>query len=82
MMGHRVLTDDQARDMRVAAADGVRPVDLAVQYGVSLQVVSNVLHGRRYAHAGGPIRVGGAKYTLADAPPSALDTLTNTTLED
>ena len=52
------LTDRQARTIRERAADGTPLVQLAEAYQVSLSHVSNIVRGRKYPHAGGPIRTG------------------------
>lgn len=51
----RLLTNDQARSVRERAANGVGHGVLAREYGVSVSLVSHIVHGRRYDDAGGPV---------------------------
>lgn len=47
------LTDAQALAIRQLALAGARTSDLARQYGVAPQTVSNIKHGRDWKHVGG-----------------------------
>jgi len=50
------LDPDQAQEMRQQYADGgVTQQQLSEEYGVALASVWNILHGRTYRYAGGPI---------------------------
>jgi len=52
----RLLTSEQARTIRVEYRAGTPQAELARHYGVSPQLVSHIIRGRRYPEAGGPIR--------------------------
>lgn len=55
----RVLRDEDVLAMRMKYAEGgITDLQLALQYGVPRNVVSNALGGRNYKHVGGPIRSG------------------------
>lgn len=49
------LTNERVREMRERRALGARQCDLALDYGVSIGLVSEVVNGLRWQDAGGPI---------------------------
>jgi hypothetical protein len=54
--GHAVLTEAQVVDIRVAfAAGGVTPRSLAAQFGATQKSVNDILRGKTWRDAGGPI---------------------------
>jgi hypothetical protein len=55
--GKALLTDAQVVQIREQyAAGGVTDLELGLQYGVSRKVIGNLLSGKSYPNAGGPIR--------------------------
>lgn len=48
--GNAKLTEDDIRAIRVRRAAGERGIDLAAEYGISAQNVSNVVAGRTWGH--------------------------------
>lgn len=49
------LTAEQVREMRERRANGARQIDLARDYGVTDGLVSQIVRGKKWASAGGPI---------------------------
>ena len=49
------LTEEAVVRMRELAADGAKLADLASRYGVSAALVTMIVRGQRWTHAGGPI---------------------------
>lgn len=54
-MGRRRYTDAQIRDMRERAAVGASHTRLAEEFGCSQPLVSKIVSGAVYRHAGGPL---------------------------
>lgn len=54
--GHAKLTESDVRIMRVRHANGATGRALAHEYGVSESLVTEILRGKRWKTAGGPIR--------------------------
>lgn len=48
--GHAKLTEDQARIIHRLRAEGVEPVELAVQFGVDSSTICRLLDGRSWPH--------------------------------
>lgn len=44
------LTEEQVREIRRLRADGVRIVEVAAQFNVSITTVSQIVHGTRWKH--------------------------------
>jgi hypothetical protein len=65
-MTQRQLTVDQATLLRHDRAAGALGRDLAIKYGVSIDMVYDIVHGKTYQNAGGPIRAPRPKLTPAD----------------
>jgi len=51
-----VLTEEQVLQIRLDAAAGIKPADLARQHGLARSKVSALLLGQRWKHVGGPLR--------------------------
>ena len=66
--GRPTFTPEQARLIRERAYAGERPTDLAAEYGVSVPLLSNLLHGHTYQLPGG----GPRKDTAIVLPGKAL----------
>lgn len=49
------LSEKEVVRMREQAADGVLLADLAVEYGIAASLVTMIVRGQRWKHAGGPI---------------------------
>jgi predicted DNA-binding protein (UPF0251 family) len=65
-MTQRQLTDDQAQALREERATGVLGRALAAKYGVSLDMVYDIVHGKTYQDVGGPTCVPKSKLSPAD----------------
>lgn len=78
--GRPTFTPEQARLIRERAYAGERPTDLAAEYGVSVPLLSNLLHGHTYQTAGGPVRV--SRPRRPKYRPDTIPTTTTNTTED
>jgi hypothetical protein len=69
------LTSEAVRDIRTRyVAGGVTQVQLAAEYGVTPMTILNVVSGRTWGHAPGPIRVPETHAPAVDGPAEAVGT--------
>lgn len=55
MTGVRLLTDEDAHTIRDLYADGITQAAIALEYNVAASTISNVVRGKTYPTAGGPL---------------------------
>jgi hypothetical protein len=65
-MTQRQLTTNQAQTLREDRAAGALGRDLAAKYGVRIDMVYDIVHGKTYQDVGGPISASRPKLTPID----------------
>lgn len=72
-----VLTEADIVRLRETAAAGAKQRDIAARYGVSESLVSRVVLGKDWAHAGGPIKRTITVWEYPDGTQTPLNPVSN-----